>query len=202
MTENVALDAVRQSVTVPLSQERAFALFVDDFSDWWPLTSHHIGERPAIQVIVEAHEGGRWYERDEAGVECDWGRVLAVDRPSRLLLGWQLSPKFEFDPDTARTTEVEVTFEASGDASTIVTLEHRGFEVHREAAATCAIGGRRGRLGPAARPLRGGGPRVTSMQGERVSLEPVGPEHVEPLREMRAARRWSAGGSPPARDGH
>lgn len=136
MTENVTLDAVRQSVTVPLSQERAFGLFVDEFSDWWPLSSHHIGERPATQAIIEAHEGGRWYERDEAGAECDWGRVLAVDRPSRILLGWQLSPKFEFDPDTARTTEVEVTFEARGDARTIVTLEHRGFEVHRDAAAS------------------------------------------------------------------
>ena len=34
---------------------------------------------------------------------------------------------------------------------------------------------------------------MTSMQGERVSLEPVGPEHVEPLREMRASpevERW------------
>ena len=136
MTENVTLAAVRQSVTVPLSQERAFGLFVDDFSDWWPLSSHHIGERPATHVIIEAHEGGRWYERDERGAECDWGRVLAVDRPSRVLLGWQLSPKFEFDPDTARTTEVEVTFEARGAASTIVTLEHRGFDVHGDAAAS------------------------------------------------------------------
>ena len=30
MTENVALDAVRQSVTVPISQQRAFGLFVRD----------------------------------------------------------------------------------------------------------------------------------------------------------------------------
>ena len=43
MTENVTLDAVRQSVTVPLSQERAFGFFVGEFSDWWPLSSHHIG---------------------------------------------------------------------------------------------------------------------------------------------------------------
>jgi uncharacterized protein YndB with AHSA1/START domain len=86
-------------------------------------------------VIIEAREGGRWYERDESGAECEWGRVLAVERPLQILLGWQLSPKFEFDADPARTTEVEVTFEARGDASTRVTLEHRGFEVHGAAAA-------------------------------------------------------------------
>jgi hypothetical protein len=36
MTEQATLNAVRQSVTLPLSQEDAFELFVDDFSAWWP----------------------------------------------------------------------------------------------------------------------------------------------------------------------
>ena len=156
MTENATLEAVRQSVTVPLPRERAFGLFVDDFSDWWPLSSHHIGERPATQAIIEAHEGGRWYERDESGAECDWGRVLAVDRPSRLLLAWQLSPKFEFDPNTARATEVEVTFVAQSSGSTRVTLEHRGFEVHGDAAAPMrdSVGG------------EGGWPQLLSLYAE------------------------------------
>jgi uncharacterized protein YndB with AHSA1/START domain len=146
MTENSTLDAVRRSVTVPLTPERAFGLFVDDFGEWWPLSSHHIGELPARQAIIEPHAGGRWYERDESGGECDWGRVLAVDRPSRILLAWQLSPKFEFDPDMARATEVEVTFEARSDASTIVTLEHRGFEVLGDSAAALrdSVAGERG----------------------------------------------------------
>ena len=134
MTEAVTTNPVRRAVTVPLSRERAFQLFVDEFGHWWPL-SHHIGERAPDEVIIEPHEGGRWFERDESGVECDWGRVLAVDRPARILLAWQLSPRFEFDPDPARGTEVEVSFEAPDDASTIVTLEHRGFEVHGDAAA-------------------------------------------------------------------
>jgi hypothetical protein len=58
-----------------------------------------------------------------------------VDRPARILLAWQLSPRFEFDPDTARQTEVELSFEAEGDGATRVTLEHRGFDVHGEAGA-------------------------------------------------------------------
>jgi uncharacterized protein YndB with AHSA1/START domain len=135
MTEQATTEVLRQSVTVPLSQESAFELFVDQFSEWWPLSSHHIGQRPAVQAIIEPHAGGRWFERDEARAECDWGRVLAVERPRRILLGWQLSPTFEYDPDPARATEVEVTFEAQGEASTRVTVEHRGFEVHGEAAA-------------------------------------------------------------------
>ena len=136
MTEPATTESVCNSVTVPLSEEDAFELFVDRFSEWWPLSSHHIGERPAVQVIIEPRAGGRWFERDEAGAECEWGSVLAVEPPGRILLGWQLSPVFEYDPDPARATEVEVTFEAQGEAGTRVTVEHRGFEVHGENAAS------------------------------------------------------------------
>lgn len=134
MTDQATTEALRNSVTVPLSEADAFELFVDRFSEWWPLSSHHIGERPAVKAIIEPHAGGRWFERDEAGAECEWGSVLAVERPGRILLGWQLTPTFEYDPDPARATEVEITFEAQGDASTRVTVEHRGFEVYGEAA--------------------------------------------------------------------
>ena len=96
----------------------------------------HVGEGALVDAIIEPRAGGRWYERDETGAECEWGRVLVVERPRRILLAWQLSPTFEFDPDPTRATEVEVTFEARGDGSTSVTLEHRGFEVHGDAAAS------------------------------------------------------------------
>ena len=143
MTEQVTGDAVRQSVTVPLSQERAFELFVDEFGEWWPKEGYRVGEGSLADAIIEPREGGRWYERNEAGAECEWGRVLVVERPARILLAWQLSPRFEFDPDPAHATEVEVTFEPRGEAATSVTLEHRGFEVHGEASAAMrdSVGG-------------------------------------------------------------
>jgi uncharacterized protein YndB with AHSA1/START domain len=146
MTEQATTEAVRKSVTVPLSRESAFELFVDEFADWWPLSSHHIGERQAAEVVIEPREGGRWFERDQSGTECEWGSVLAVERPRRIVLAWQLSPNYEFDPDRARATEVEVSFEAQGEASTRVTVEHRGFEVHGEAAGAMrdSVGGEGG----------------------------------------------------------
>jgi uncharacterized protein YndB with AHSA1/START domain len=122
MTGQATSDRVRQSVTVPLKPERAFELFVDEFGAWWPKQSHHVGERAAQTAIIEPREGGRWYERDDGGTECEWGKVLAVDRPARILLAWHLSPGFAFDPDPARATEVEVTFVAQGPDSTVVTL--------------------------------------------------------------------------------
>ena len=57
--------------------------------------------------------------------------MLEIDRPNRILLAWQLTPEWKYDPDPASATEVEVTFEAEQD-QTRVTLEHRGFEIHGE----------------------------------------------------------------------
>jgi uncharacterized protein YndB with AHSA1/START domain len=133
MTDQTTAAGVRRSVTVPLERERAFELFVDDFGEWWPKDSHHVSERPSATAVLEAREGGRWYERDDQGNECEWGRVLALERPARIVIAWQLSPEYRYDPDPAKQTEVEVMFEELGDRTTRVTLEHRGFEVHGDA---------------------------------------------------------------------
>jgi uncharacterized protein YndB with AHSA1/START domain len=81
--------------------------------------------------VMEPRPGGRWFERSEDGSECDWGRVLAFEPPHRLVLAWQLTPAWAYDPDPAKATEVEVTFTAV-DGGTLVELEHRGFERHGE----------------------------------------------------------------------
>ena len=127
------MEAVTHSVLVPLAPEAAFELFTDRFDSWWPKEGHHVSEH-SVEVVLEAREGGRWFERAEDGAECDWGFVREVDRPHRILLAWQLNPQFDFDPDPAKATEVEVTFRAH-EGGTRVTLEHRGFEVHGESGA-------------------------------------------------------------------
>jgi uncharacterized protein YndB with AHSA1/START domain len=127
-------DAVTHSMLVPLAPEAAFELFVDRFGDWWPKERVHLSERPCEAVVLDAVSGGRWFERADDGSECEWGCVSEVDRPRRILMAWHLNPEWVFDPDPEKATEVEVTFteEANG---TLVTLEHRGFEVHGAAGA-------------------------------------------------------------------
>ncbi len=127
-------DAVSHTVLVPLAPDAAFELFTNRFGDWGPKDSHHILEGDAADVVLEAREGGRWYERAADGSECDWGYVREVERPDRILLAWHLTPDWEFDPDPAKATEVEVRFDAEED-KTRVTLVHRGFEIHGEAGA-------------------------------------------------------------------
>jgi uncharacterized protein YndB with AHSA1/START domain len=127
----MALDvdrAVRKSVLVEAPKEHAFAVFTAGFSTWWPLESHHIGTADAAEAVLEPRAGGRWFERGTDGSECDWGRVLAWEPPTRLRLAWMLNPQWQFDPDDSRATEIEVTFTAEGAAATRVELVHGGFE--------------------------------------------------------------------------
>ncbi len=119
--------AVRHTITVAVSRERAFTAFTADLNRWWP-RSHHIGHGELDEAIIERREGGRWYERDVDGSECEWGKVMVWDPPSRLLLSWQIDAEWAYDADL--WTEVEVRFVAEGPGRTRVELEHRGLEAY------------------------------------------------------------------------
>jgi uncharacterized protein YndB with AHSA1/START domain len=118
--------AVRQCAVVAAPPERAFAVFTEGMSSWWPLQTHTIGAAPAAATVIEPRAGGRWYERGDDGSECDWGRVLAWEPPHRVVLSWEISADWQADPGLH--TEVEVRFEPDGAGSTRVELEHRGLE--------------------------------------------------------------------------
>lgn len=127
-----ALDqSVRKSVTVKAGVERAFRVFTEGIDTWWP-KSHHIGSSPMKRNVLECKAGGRCYSEQEDGTECDWGQVTGWDPPRRFIMAWQVSPAWKFEPDLAKSSEVEVTFTAERDGSTRVDLEHRHFERHGE----------------------------------------------------------------------
>lgn len=114
-----------RTVTVKARPQRAFDLFVSNMERWWPL-SHHIGKTAFTAVVMEPKVGGRWFERDASGAECQWGEVLAWEPPSRILLAWRLNARFEYDPTFL--TEVELRFAPTEAGGTAVTLEHRNLE--------------------------------------------------------------------------
>ena len=126
----MSIAPIKRSVQLTSAPDRAFDLFATRMGDWWP-KGKTIGKKPAVAVTLDPAPGGKWAERDEDGVETQWGKVLAWEPPGRLLLGWQLNGDFAFDPDFI--TEVELTF-APNDGGTLVTLEHRNLERFGDAA--------------------------------------------------------------------
>jgi uncharacterized protein YndB with AHSA1/START domain len=128
MTQHVDT-AVRRTITVAASQERAFEVFTAQLGSWWP-KEFHIGEADMADFIVEPKVGGRWYELGVDGKECQTGQVLAFEPPDRLTLAWHLNENWQYDPDPAHASEVEVRFIAEGPTLTRVELDHRGFERH------------------------------------------------------------------------
>jgi uncharacterized protein YndB with AHSA1/START domain len=129
MTDQIDTAVVRRTVTVPVSQQRAFEVFTAQLGTWWP-KEFSIGEADMADFIVEPRVGGRWYEVGVDGKECDTGRVTAFEPPERLTLAWHLNERFQFDPDPAHASEVDVRFIAEDPTRTRVELEHRGFERH------------------------------------------------------------------------
>ena len=52
--------------------ERAFRVFTENLSSWWP-ADYHIGQLDMATAILEPREGGRWYEHAVDGSECGVG---------------------------------------------------------------------------------------------------------------------------------
>jgi uncharacterized protein YndB with AHSA1/START domain len=123
--------AVRKTVEIQAPIEHVFKVFTHGVDRWWP-RQHHIGASPLKQAVIEPHIGGRWYSICEDGSECDIGRVLAWTPPTHLILSWQITADWTFDPSFV--TEVEVTFTSTSPKSTSVVMEHRDLERYGDAA--------------------------------------------------------------------
>jgi hypothetical protein len=133
---------VCKSVTVKASPDLAFRVFTADMDSWWP-RSHHIGKTPMKRTIMEGKLGGRCFSQHDDGVDCDWGKIVVWEPPTRFVMAWLIDLQWQFQPDPAKASEVEVRFTAEPGGFTRVDLEHRGFARMGPGyeAARAAIGG-------------------------------------------------------------
>ena len=124
MSTQIRPAPVHKSIFVNALPDHAFEVFTSGIGRWWP-KSHKIGPADLDRPVIEPRAGGRWYELDVDGSQCEIGKVEVWDPPARLVLIWQLTPEFAYDPDLI--TEVEVLFTREGEG-TRVDLEHRHLE--------------------------------------------------------------------------
>jgi len=122
MTDQAVLpEPIRLSFEVGCPATRAFALWTERTTTWWPV-GHTVSKEPGLRVILEPRVGGRIYERTPTGEEHDWGEILAWEPPRRLVYSWHLLV------DRTDATEVEIAFLPEAGDRTRVEIEHRGWE--------------------------------------------------------------------------
>jgi uncharacterized protein YndB with AHSA1/START domain len=122
----IDLNSVRKTIVVEAAQGIAWRVFTEKMGSWWPLAYYKIGAAKAVDAVIEPRVGGRWFERGEDDSTCQWGSVLAWEPPSRVVLSWDISADWKYDP--ALNTELEVRFIADGSRRTRVELEHRRLD--------------------------------------------------------------------------
>ena len=123
---------VHKAITVACPAEQAFATFTDGITSLWPLGTHSVGQTRARSAVFEGRVGGRLYEAWDDGTECDWGRILIWEPPRRFVMAWQITHTWGYEPDLAKSSEVEVRFTPESGGSTRVDIEHRYFNRHGE----------------------------------------------------------------------
>ena len=106
---------IEKSAFLTCSPTRAFELFTERASDWWPEAVRHTPD-PSSEIRMLA--SGRFWERARDGHEVELGRVLVWEPPERLVL--------DFYPgtDALHPTEVIVKFAGEADGTRVV-VEHR-----------------------------------------------------------------------------
>jgi uncharacterized protein YndB with AHSA1/START domain len=146
MTRRPGDEPIREAVTVPVPVDQAFAAFAD-LARWWP--RQYTWAADTLEDIgIEPREGGLCYERGPHGFTCHWGRILAWEPPTRLVITWQIAPDRVPEPNPAKASEVEVRFHPAEPSGARVELEHRALARHGDGADAY----RQGMASPAGRP--------------------------------------------------
>ncbi|PRH88753.1 ATPase [Labrys okinawensis] len=129
MSSHVTPSTVKQSIVVEAPIERAFKVFTEQFGRFKP-REHNLLGIDIAETVFEPRVGGNIYDRGIDGSECRWARVLAYEPPHRVLLSWDISPRWQIETDPEKTSEWEVQFIAETASRTRVELEHRKLERH------------------------------------------------------------------------
>jgi len=131
MTTQAQETTVRTDIVVNAPVDRAFKVFTEHFDRIKP-REHNILGVDIAESLFEPRAGGRVYDRGVDGTECQWGRVLAFEPPTRIVFTWDISTTWQIETDLEKASEVEVRFIEESPDRTRVELEHRHLDRHGE----------------------------------------------------------------------
>jgi uncharacterized protein YndB with AHSA1/START domain len=121
--------SIRTEIVVNAGADRAFQLFTERFDQIKPREHNMLGV-DIEQSVFEPRAGGRVFDRGVDGSECQWGRVVVYEPPTRVVFTWDISPMWQIESDLSKSSEVEVRFIEEGPDKTRVELEHRHLDRH------------------------------------------------------------------------
>jgi len=122
-------EVVVVSRTVPVARAEAFAAFVDRMGSWWPRDYTWSGDRLAT-FGVEPRINGRAYETDTSGTSRTWGTVLSLERPTHIVIAWQIAANRDPELGEATSSRVDIRFAEVDPQTTEVVVVHRDFPRH------------------------------------------------------------------------
>jgi uncharacterized protein YndB with AHSA1/START domain len=131
MTRQAQETSVRVQIVVEAPIAQAFAIFTEGIGTWFP-PEYNLLPVPIAERVFEPRAGGRVYDRGIDGSECHWANVLAYEPPSRVVISWNINPRWQIETDLAKRSEVEVRFIAETPERTRVELDHRHLDRHGE----------------------------------------------------------------------
>jgi uncharacterized protein YndB with AHSA1/START domain len=145
MSSSAAATSIKKSIVVEAPLERAFEVFTKKFGSFKPV-EHNLLAVKIAETVFEPRVGGHIYDRGIDGSECRWARVLAFEPPHRVLLSWNISPRWQIESDPEKASEWEVRFIAESPQRTRVEIEHRKLERHGQGweGVRDGVGGERG----------------------------------------------------------
>lgn len=117
-------------ITIPMTPIKAFEQFTQRMHTWWP-SAYTWSHSDLDWIGLDPKVGGRCTERSVDGFVVDFGRVLEVQMPTRLVFAWCIDPNRVPIPNAHAASTVEVHFKEE-DHTTRVVLKHRHFERHEE----------------------------------------------------------------------
>jgi uncharacterized protein YndB with AHSA1/START domain len=129
MTQSAATTSVRRHIVVNAPIREAFKGFTERFGDFKP-REHNLLKAPIAETVFEGRVGGNIYDRATDGSECRWARILVFEPPDRVVFSWDISPRWQIEPNPDLTSEVEVRFFSETPQRTRVELEHRNLDRH------------------------------------------------------------------------
>ncbi len=118
-------DPVVKTIDVPCDPAKAFAIFTDRMTHWWPLDRNSVsamGGAVAKSVSLEGRVGGAITETGPNGETHNWGSVKRWEPGKALSLAWHIGK-----PESEATI-VDVAFEPI-EGGARVTLTHHGWDV-------------------------------------------------------------------------